>query len=103
MGQAADKGSILAATEINGHLCGAMRSGVMPTNMREFSWRERDRNSQIAKIMYPNLADPTTQKQMLARASEDGRPQNAERLRQRMEIDKPKPNRSEEHTSELQS
>jgi len=64
----------------------------MPTKMREFSWRERDRNSQIANIMYPNLADPTTQKQMLARASEDGRPQNAERLRQRMGVDKPKPN-----------
>jgi len=62
----------------------------MPTKMREFSWRERDRNSQIANIMYPNLADPTTQKQMLARANEDGRPQNAERLRQRMDQDKPK-------------
>jgi len=64
----------------------------MPTKMREFSWRERDRNSQIANIMYPNLADSTTQKQMLARAIEDGRPQNMERLRQRMDQEKPKPN-----------
>jgi hypothetical protein len=42
------------------------------TKLRDLSWKERDRNSQLANALYPHLADPTTQKQLLDRAAEDG-------------------------------
>lgn len=43
----------------------------MATKMKPVGWGQRDRNSQIANAMYPHLADPTVQKQMLDRAASD--------------------------------
>jgi hypothetical protein len=42
------------------------------TKLRDLSWKERDRTSQLASALYPHLSDDTTKKQMLDRAAEDG-------------------------------
>jgi len=40
--------------------------------LRDLSWKERGRASQLANALYPHLASPHVQKQLLDRAAQDG-------------------------------
>jgi hypothetical protein len=56
----------------------------MTGKLRELGWRELPRSSQLAAALYPDKAPPSVQKGMLDRAMEDGRPENTQRLWERM-------------------
>jgi hypothetical protein len=42
------------------------------SKLRDLTWKDRDRNSQLANALWPHLSDDTTRKQLLDRAAEDG-------------------------------
>jgi len=45
----------------------------MATKMKSVGWFERDRQSRLANVMYPNLAPPEVQRQMLETAAVEGK------------------------------
>ena len=41
--------------------------------VKKVDWDNRDRMSKLASVMYPNLSDPETQREMLSLAQAEGK------------------------------